>query len=53
MSHLLDTNICLAHFRRPAGLACRFIQLFSFVALGLLVAIPAATTAREGGQFAC
>lgn len=26
MSHLLDTNICAAHFRRPAGLAHRFIQ---------------------------
>jgi tRNA(fMet)-specific endonuclease VapC len=26
MSHLLDTNICTAHFRRPAGLAHRFIQ---------------------------
>jgi tRNA(fMet)-specific endonuclease VapC len=26
MTHLLDTNICTAHFRRPAGLAHRFIQ---------------------------
>jgi tRNA(fMet)-specific endonuclease VapC len=26
MSHLLDTNICAAHFRRPSGLAHRFIQ---------------------------
>ena len=26
MSHLLDTNICVAHFRRPAGLAHRFFQ---------------------------
>lgn len=26
MSHLLDTSICAAHFRRPAGLAHRFIQ---------------------------
>ncbi|MEI8376128.1 MAG: type II toxin-antitoxin system VapC family toxin [Planctomycetota bacterium] len=26
MSHLLDSNICAAHFRRPAGLAHRFIQ---------------------------
>jgi tRNA(fMet)-specific endonuclease VapC len=26
MSHLLDTNICVAHFRRPGGLAHRFIQ---------------------------
>ena len=26
MSFLLDTNICSAHIRRPAGLAHRFIQ---------------------------
>jgi tRNA(fMet)-specific endonuclease VapC len=26
MSHLLDTNICAAHFRRPGGLAHRLIQ---------------------------
>lgn len=26
MSHLLDTNICSAHFNRPGGLAHRFIQ---------------------------
>jgi len=26
MSFLLDTNICSAHFRRPAGLTHRFIQ---------------------------
>ena len=26
MTFLLDTNICSAHFRRPSGLAHRFIQ---------------------------
>ena len=26
MSFLLDTNICSAHFRRPGGLAHRFLQ---------------------------
>jgi tRNA(fMet)-specific endonuclease VapC len=26
MSFLLDTNICSAHLRRPAGLAHRFLQ---------------------------
>jgi len=26
VSHLLDTNICAAHFRRPGGLAHRFMQ---------------------------
>ena len=26
MTHLLDTNICSAHMRRPGGLAHRFFQ---------------------------
>src|SRR6266567_7883910 len=26
MTHLLDTDICSAHMRRPAGLAHRFVQ---------------------------
>ena len=26
MSHLLDTNICSAHLRRPGGLAHQFLQ---------------------------
>src|SRR5271166_3825417 len=26
MTHLLDTNICFAHMRRPGGLAHRFFQ---------------------------
>jgi tRNA(fMet)-specific endonuclease VapC len=26
MSHLLDTNICSAHLKRPAGLMHRFVQ---------------------------
>ena len=26
MTYLLDTNVCSAHMRRPAGLAHRFIQ---------------------------
>ena len=30
MSHLLDTNICSAHFRRPGGLAHRFFQYGGF-----------------------
>ena len=29
MSFLLDTDTCSAHFRRPAGLAHRFIQYSS------------------------
>ncbi len=41
MTHLLDTNICSAHMRRPAGLAHRFFQYagglaISRVALGEL-----------------
>jgi tRNA(fMet)-specific endonuclease VapC len=43
MSFLLDTNICSAHMRRPAGLAHRFIQhsgriLIPTIALGELYA---------------
>src|SRR4051794_33032451 len=41
MSFVLDTDICSAHFRRPAGLAHRFMQhagrlLMSSVTLGEL-----------------
>ncbi len=41
MSHLLDTDICSAHLKRPAGLMHRFIQhsgglYISTVALGEL-----------------
>lgn len=43
MSFLLDTNICSAHIRRPAGLAHRFVQYagrlnISTIALGELFA---------------
>jgi tRNA(fMet)-specific endonuclease VapC len=43
MSYLLDTNICSAHFRRPGGLAHRFVQysgriFVSSVVLGELYA---------------
>src|SRR3954452_12334833 len=41
MSHLLDTDICSAHLKRPAGLMHRFIQhsgglYISSIALGEL-----------------
>ena len=42
MSHILDTNICSAHFRRPGGLSHRFVQYggglhISTVVLGELI----------------
>src|SRR5947209_16418930 len=33
MTHLLDTDICSAHMRRPAGLAHRFIQYSGGIAI--------------------
>ena len=43
MSHLLDTNICSAHLKRPAGLTHRFVQhsgrlFISSIVLGELYA---------------
>jgi len=43
MSHLLDTNICSAHLKRPAGLMHRFVQhsgrlFISSIVLGELYA---------------
>lgn len=37
MSFLLDTNICSAHMRRPAGLAHRFIQYSGQLAVPTIV----------------
>ncbi len=37
MSFLLDTNICSAHMRRPAGLAHRFLQHTGRLAVPSLV----------------
>jgi tRNA(fMet)-specific endonuclease VapC len=37
MSFLLDTNICIAHLRRPAGLAHRFIQYSGRLSIASLV----------------
>ena len=43
MSHLLDTNICSAHLKRPSGLMHRFVQhsgrlFISSIVLGELYA---------------
>lgn len=51
MSHLLDTNICAAHFRRPGGLAHRFIQYggglyVPTVVLGELMPVPTTSATR-------
>ena len=37
MTHLLDTNICSAHMRRPAGLAHRFFQHAGQIAISTVV----------------
>lgn len=37
MTHLLDTNICSAHMRRPAGLAHRFFQHAGQMAISTIV----------------
>lgn len=37
MTHLLDTNICSAHMRRPAGLAHRFFQHAGGIAISTIV----------------
>jgi tRNA(fMet)-specific endonuclease VapC len=37
MTHLLDTNICSAHMRRPGGLAHRFFQHAGGLAIPTIV----------------
>ena len=37
MTHLLDTNICSAHMRRPGGLAHRFFQHAGGLAISTVV----------------
>ena len=37
MTHLLDTNICSAHMRRPGGLAHRFLQYAGRLAIPTVV----------------
>ena len=37
MTHLLDTNICSAHMRRPGGLAHRFFQYAGGIATSTVV----------------
>jgi tRNA(fMet)-specific endonuclease VapC len=37
VTHLLDTNICSAHIRRPAGLAHRFFQHAGHIAIASVV----------------
>jgi len=36
MTHLLDTNICSAHMRRPGGLAHRFFQYAGGIAVPVI-----------------
>ena len=37
MTHLLDTNICSAHMRRPGGLAHRFFQHSGGLAISTVI----------------
>ena len=37
MTHLLETNICSAHMRRPGGLAHRFFQHAGGLAIPTIV----------------
>jgi tRNA(fMet)-specific endonuclease VapC len=37
MTHLLDTNICSAHMRHPAGLAHRFFQYAGAITIATVV----------------
>ncbi len=37
MTHLLDTNICSAHMRRPGGLAHRFFQHAGGLAISTVI----------------
>jgi predicted nucleic acid-binding protein len=37
MTHLLDSNICSAHMRHPAGLAHRFFQYAGGIAMSTVV----------------
>src|SRR5260370_27697073 len=37
MTHLLDTNICSAHMRHPAGLAHRFFQYAGGIHMSMVV----------------
>src|ERR1017187_6952351 len=37
MTHLLDTDICSAHMRRPSGLAHRFVQYSGGIAISTVV----------------
>lgn len=46
MTHLLDTNICSAHMRRPGGLAHRFFQHAGGIAISSIVCRACRAAAR-------
>jgi tRNA(fMet)-specific endonuclease VapC len=47
MTHLLDTNICSAHIKRPAGLAHRFFQHAGGLAVPTIVMAELYTGAHK------
>ena len=49
MSYLLDTDICSAHLKRPAGLTSRFVQHSGRLAVSVLTVGELLTWARRRG----
>lgn len=49
MSFLLDTDICSAHLKRPAGLTSRFVQYSGRLAVSVLTIGELLTWARRRG----
>lgn len=49
MSFLLDTDICSAHLKRPAGLTSRFVQYSGRIAVSVLTVGELLTWARRRG----
>jgi len=47
MTHLLDTNICSAHIKRPGGLAHRFFQYAGRLAVPTIVMAELYTGAHK------
>ena len=47
MTHLLDTNICSAHIKRPGGLANRFFQYAGRLAVPTIVMAESYTGAHK------
>ena len=51
MTHLLDTNICSAHMRRPGGLAHRFFQHAGGLAVPTIVVAEALLRCSQASRL--